>query len=123
MAAAAFAALSTAYAAEQVAKGRYTIHDGAGSSSPISMTIETMCQDGVPHFVVINDGGRWPGRDAVLVFKVASNEQLTEREMVLIAGQTFRFRVDKAGKDELGLWVQPSWLKGEGQFDAKVKCN
>ena len=118
------AAITTgAGAADPQLKGRYTVMDGTGSTSPISMTIEAHCQDGVPTFVVINDGGRWPGRAAVRVFKIATNEQLTERQMVLMAGQTFRVRVDKAGKDELGLTVEPSWLKRDGQVDAKVKCS
>ena len=110
-----------AWSAEQL-KGRFVVRDGEGTASPIDMTIETICQDGIPIFVVTNDGGRWPGRANVRVFKVATNEQTTERQMVLTAGQRFRFRVGEAGKDEYGLWVEPSWLKREKKFDAKVKC-
>ncbi len=91
----------------------------------LDLNVMVTCKDGDATFTVTNKGGAWPGIGNLSVYSTEAKKLIHQRRMRFAIGQRVTFRVAGVAADqvEFGLWVDPSWVKRDFAYDAKITCS
>ncbi len=99
----------------------------AGISNPLNIEIKASCHNGQVDFMIINDGGKWPGSGVISIFRIdgPNRQMISARRHVLSSGETKVFKVAKSKNltGRLGIGVEPTWYSRPFQMDAYATCN
>jgi hypothetical protein len=91
-----------------------------------SVEVNARCDGTNTIFEVVNLVSNWLGAAAVGVYRVREVGIVEKQVRRLASKQRLTMRVAPErgrGVEQLGVWVQPSWLLRDFQFDAQITCN
>ncbi|MGB0671728.1 MAG: hypothetical protein ACPGNT_09545 [Rhodospirillales bacterium] len=90
----------------------------------IRLEIVVFCSEDAAEFRVQNMGGTWPKSAKFQLLRVQDQTVLSTRQLRLSEGQkaSFKIKNSKGGKDNIGMFIDPSWYVRAFQYDATVDC-